>query len=378
MSVSVCLSRQEGVKAFKKETKKKAKKPADNPPPSAVAWSIPIVGVHHMQAHALTPMMEAALARGSAGSPPITIPSPPDNDDDHHDPPLRFPFLTLLISGKHTMLVHTKSNTAHRILASADTIALGDMLDKCARDILPPAMLPAPDDAVVVYPRLLEQFVADDPQVRAYKPADAAAAQDAKIPPVYVSAAHGWTLPPPIRTAFNALQFEFTGFGGHIRKIMQQRQQTTETTETETTTTTMDTAERKELAVQTMKLAFEHVLRKVLLALRTDPDLVAEPPTHLVLSGGVASNAFLRRVAETTLRARGFGGVRVCAPAVRYCTDNAPMVAFAGAQMYLPQEQDADGGEEAGWTTDLRFAPKIKWSMEEILSGADCWVRRPG
>lgn len=336
--------------------------------PSAVAWSVPIIGVHHMQAHALTPMMEAAMARGS----PTNLP-PPSSSSPRY--PLTFPFLTLLISGKHTMLVHTRSNTSHRILASADTIALGDMLDKCARDILPASMIPTDPAAAVVYPKLLEQFVADDPQVRSYRPAE----PEVKVAPVYVSAAHGWTLPPPNRMATKALDFDFTGFGGHVRKIVQQRRQQqpppiSPAVETETKTeaernNVMDIPERKELAVQTMKLAFEYVLGKVVLALRTEPDLVAAPPSHLVLSGGVASNLFLRAVAEATLRARGFGGIRVLAPALRYCTDNAPMVAFAGAQMY------EDQGDR--WMTDLRFAPKVKWSIEEILSGADCWVRRP-
>lgn len=293
-------------------------------------------------------MMEAAMARGAQGSLQTA-----------HDP--KFPFLTLLISGKHTMLVHTKSNTDHRILATADTIALGDVLDKCARDILPASLIPTDPTAAVVYPKLMEQFVANEPEVQSYAPP----ALEAKIPEVYVSAQHGWTLPPPIRTAFKALQFEFTGFGGHVRKIMQQRLASEEDSNNNNV---MDIPERKELAVQTMKLAFEHVVRKVLLALRTVPDLVADPPSTLVLSGGVASNLFLRRVAETTLRARGYGHIKVLAPAIRYCTDNAPMIAFAGAQMY----------EQEGWTTDLGFTPKVKWSIEGILSDADCWVRRPG
>lgn len=307
-----------------------------------------------MQAHALTPMMEAAMARGAQ--------NPPKPEDDP-----KFPFLTLLISGKHTMLVHTKSNTDHRILATADTIALGDMLDKCARDILPASLIPTDPDAAVVYPKLMEQFVASEPKVQAYAPSET----EIKIPEVYISAQHGWTLPPPNRTATKALQFDFTGFGGHVRKIMQQRlasEVDSSNSNDNDNSNVMDIPERKELAVQTMKLAFEHVVRKVVLALRTVPDLIADPPSTLILSGGVASNLFLRRVAETTLRARGFGDIKVLAPAVRYCTDNAPMIAFAGAQMY----------EQEGWTTELEFAPKVKWSIEEILSDADCWVRRPG
>lgn len=313
---------------------------------SAVAWSVPIVGVHHMQAHALTPMMEAAIARGTQ--------SPPKDEDC-----AQFPFLALLVSGKHTLLVHMKSYTENRIIAQADTIALGDMLDKCARDILS-KHLPVSGNTVV-YPKELEQFVADEPEIKHYAPPPE---PKGGMPEVYTSASYGWTLPPPSRSYHKELKFNFTGFNGHVRAILHQREAAGH----------MAAPERRELAAQTLTLAFEHVAQKVVLALRADRELAlaadagAGPPSALVLSGGVSSSPFLRTVARATLAARGFGGVRVLAPAPRYCTDNAPMIAFAGAQVY----------EEAGWETDLAFAPQIKWPLDGVLSGVDCWVRRPG
>ncbi len=51
----------------------------------AVAWRVPLVGVHHMQAHALTPRLVSAISDAK-----IT----PD-----------FPFLSVLVSGGHTLLV---------------------------------------------------------------------------------------------------------------------------------------------------------------------------------------------------------------------------------------------------------------------------------
>lgn len=47
----------------------------------SVSWGVPLVGVHHMQAHALTPHVEAAIRRGSGVI-------------DVHSP--QYPFLTLL------------------------------------------------------------------------------------------------------------------------------------------------------------------------------------------------------------------------------------------------------------------------------------------
>lgn len=51
----------------------------------SVAWGVPLIGVHHMQAHALTPHLEAALARA--------------HNPDVHEP--QYPFLTLLYGSTH-------------------------------------------------------------------------------------------------------------------------------------------------------------------------------------------------------------------------------------------------------------------------------------
>src|SRR3546814_1426485 len=68
--------------------------------------------------------------------------------------------------------------------------------------------------------------------------------------------------------------------------------------------------------------------------------------TTLVVAGGVASNRFLAHVLRTTLAARGFPGVRLVAPPVALCTDNAAMVAWTAMEMY-----------EAGWRSDLSACP---------------------
>lgn len=110
-------------------------------------------------------------------------------------------------------------------------------------------------------------------------------------------------------------------------------------------------------------------MSRVILALKNDEELVAEPPRTLAISGGVASNMFLRKVAQSTLEARGFNNVRVVAPPPSFCTDNAAMIAYAGATMYF----------DGGWRSDNAFVPKAQWSIEKIIyENADYWVRRPG
>lgn len=66
----------------------------------AAAAGKPLVGVHHMQAHALTPLLTEA------------------------EPP-QFPFLTLLVSGGHTQLVLAESLSKYRIIMTTLDNAVG-------------------------------------------------------------------------------------------------------------------------------------------------------------------------------------------------------------------------------------------------------------
>ena len=75
----------------------------------ALGKGVPIIGVHHMQAHSLV----ARLLN------PFRLP--------------RFPFYSLLVSGGHTMLVRSDSLVNHTVLVQTVDIAIGDFLDKCAK-----------------------------------------------------------------------------------------------------------------------------------------------------------------------------------------------------------------------------------------------------
>ncbi|KUI57219.1 tRNA N6-adenosine threonylcarbamoyltransferase, mitochondrial [Cytospora mali] len=309
----------------------------------SVALSVPLIGVHHMQAHALTPHMEAEFTRGSGGK--ASLPE--------------YPFLTLLVSGGHTMLVYTTSSVDHRILAStqrgcvnpqekASHVAIGDMLDKCARVIVPEAAIPSWE--TVVYAQTLEHFVMNTKYCSSMDWAYNAPEKRQNEIEIYQSKA-GWVLPPPLRLS-REMKFDFSGLGGMVRSIMQDKPD-------------MPRVERAELGYHTMRLAFEHLGSRVILAMENDAELLANPPKHLILSGGVASNKFLRKVISKMLKARGFGDTEVTAPAPKWCTDNAAMIAYAGTEMY-----------RSGWTTDNAFLPKSEWPIEQIIADTDCWIKK--
>jgi N6-L-threonylcarbamoyladenine synthase len=76
----------------------------------SLAWSLdlPSIGVHHMEAHLLAPLIDSK--------------NPPD-----------LPFVALLVSGGHTQLVHVKALGDYEILGESLDDAAGEAFDKTAK-----------------------------------------------------------------------------------------------------------------------------------------------------------------------------------------------------------------------------------------------------
>lgn len=292
----------------------------------AVAWQIPLLGVNHMQAHALTPRLVSALEMGPKLSPPIDI---------WHRPPHiapAFPFLTLLVSGGHTMLVHSEGLCDHEILANMTDIAVGDMIDKCARDILPEEVLK--EDGGVMFGPALEKFAF---------PAGPTQHGHQRIFGRGKAEVPSWSITPPLQNhtpeeakAHEAM-FSFSGIGSSVKRFMKDNPN-------------MDNAERQLLARETMRVAFEHLASRITLALHK-PEL-ANLKT-LVVSGGVASNRYLKHIIRTRLDLYGRGDMELVFPPLEFCTDNAAMIAWAGMEMW-----------DAGYRTSLDALPLKKWSID--------------
>ncbi|CAM1505595.1 Fc.00g112320.m01.CDS01 [Cosmosporella sp. VM-42] len=329
----------------------------------AVAWGVPLVGVHHMQAHALTPRLARALGMSMGETPAaVSKSASASTTNTNEDPKTKgpnntgpnFPFLSLLVSGGHTQLVHSTSLTAHSILATTGDIAIGNLLDQTARDILPADVFDASDH--VMYGRLLEAFAFPDPSTEAY---------DAVFTPARsrgeemkdVDTGYDWTVPLPFRQS-RKLAFSFSSIYTHVHNLATAR-------------IDIPLPERRALAQQTMAAAFRHLAGRLVLALEDLPDLRSS--RTLVVAGGVASNKFLMHVLRRTLEARGFavdkeGGLEIVAPPVELCTDNAAMIAWTGMEMF-----------EAGWESELGITGIGRWPMDGEgggILGVDGWVKR--
>lgn len=327
----------------------------------ATAWQLPLVGVNHMQAHALTPRLVHAFES-------VT--------NEQFSP--EFPFLTLLVSGGHTMLVHSKALTHHAILANTMDVAIGDCIDKMARHILPAGVVEKSGE--VMYGRLLEQFAfPNGPSDHGYVAPRARAEELSPQPSIW-----GWALTPPLsRTRSGSrtkdMAFSFAGLGSAIERICHGNE------------TAMTLDERRDVAREALRVAFEHLASRVLMALQqlNEADTAdTQKIGTLVVSGGVASNQFLRTVYVTTkatlcisifsfandrtrlrsfLDIRGFAHIRLIFPPTSLCTDNAAMIAWTGTEMY-----------RAGYESDLSCGALRKWSIDPTaedggILGVDGW-----
>lgn len=73
----------------------------------AMGWGVPSIGVHHLEAHLLAPMLD--------------------------EPAPEFPFIALLVSGGHTQLMRVEGLGQYQLLGETQDDAVGEAFDKTAK-----------------------------------------------------------------------------------------------------------------------------------------------------------------------------------------------------------------------------------------------------
>ncbi|KAF8160978.1 Gcp-like domain-containing protein [Crassisporium funariophilum] len=194
----------------------------------AAALKKPIMGVHHMQGHALTPLL-------------TSWPNPPT-----------FPFLTLLVSGGHTLLLLAKSLQSFQVLATTQDESIGRSFDKVSKLLDLKWTKLGPGDA-------LEKFCAEDPQL--------------DLP----------SIPPFPRPLVGQLEFSFASLHSHAKLFI----------ERQGGSAGIDILTKKALARAFQAAAVAHLEEKLLLGLNWCR-IRNIPVRDIVVSGGVASNNYLR------------------------------------------------------------------------------------
>lgn len=306
-----------------------------------------------MQAHALTPRLCAALKQ-----------SIPRNEQNVESQPA-FPFLTLLISGGHTLLLHSTGIANHHILANTDDIAIGDCLDKCARSILPQSLLDSSTD--VSYGKLLESFAFPVPGPHAYDETALSRGRGSRA----FQSQYGWQLPVPLLATrggqkSRSMQFSYTGLVTSATRVAEngwvdgrlgkQRRRIP-----------MSEQEARCLAREVMRIAFEHLASRVSLQVEKERMTHKIMPTSqisnaLVISGGVAANQYLRHVFKSQ---PSLAHLDIIIPPIDLCTDNAAMIAWVAHEMLPILRPRMDSRTP---THDQLEMDVLKnWSLENIL-----------
>jgi len=213
----------------------------------AWTWNVPAVAVHHMEGHLLAPMLEA-------------------------DPPA-FPFVALLVSGGHTLLVEVGGVGRYRVLGDSVDDAVGEAFDKTAKLL----GLPYPGG-----PALAELARQGDPS--------------------------RYRFPRPM-TDRPGLDFSFSGLKTFALNTWRDSAQGAQ--------------ERADIA-----RAFEEAVVDTL-AIKCRRALAETGIDRLVVAGGVGANQRLRARLHGLMDREGG---RVFYPRPEFCTDNGAMIACAGYQ----------------------------------------------
>jgi N6-L-threonylcarbamoyladenine synthase len=253
----------------------------------ALAWSLgcPAVAVHHMEGHLLAPMLE-------------------------ENPP-QMPFVALLVSGGHTMLVEVRALGNYHLLGETLDDAAGEAFDKTAKLL----GLGYPGG-----PALAKLATGGDPL---------------RFP-----------FPRPM-TDRPGLDFSFSGLKTHTRNLWltESADKGDGVDENNNTNSTL----RADIAA-----GFERAVEETR-AIQCRRAMQQTGAACLVVAGGVGANLALREKLKADGARHGWS---VAYPRLEFCTDNGAMIAYAGWRRLVAGEHEGLGIEaRARWPLDQLDIP---------------------
>jgi len=209
-----------------------------------LGWGIPCIGVHHMEAHLLINLLE--------------------------DPAPSFPFLTLLISGGHCLIIRADDFSEYKVLGQSRDDAVGEAFDKVAKLL---------DLGYPGGPKIEELATRGDP--------------------------NAFNFPRPM-TKESHLDFSFSGLKTAVLYAFRSEKDPSDTF-------------KSDLAASFQEAVADTLFLKSQLA------IAQNGLDQLVIGGGVASNKYIRK-----RLIKGLKGNKIFFPPINRCTDNGAMVAVTG------------------------------------------------
>lgn len=212
--------------------------------------NIPVLPVNHMEAHLLSPMLECKS--------------------------IEFPFIALLVSGKHTQIIAVYNLGKYEILGNSLDDAAGEAFDKVSKML------------GLKYPNGRELSNLASKGIKDY-----------------------FYFPRPMINHSN-LNFSFSGLKTFVSNIVKNN--------------VLNMQKKANIA-----RAFEDAVIDILL-IKTKKALFKKGWKRLVIAGGVSANIVLRKKSKDMMK-KTFNG-KVFYSSLKFCTDNGAMIAYLGSLRY--------------------------------------------
>ncbi|MBR6409569.1 MAG: tRNA (adenosine(37)-N6)-threonylcarbamoyltransferase complex transferase subunit TsaD [Alphaproteobacteria bacterium] len=225
-----------------------------------------------------------------------------------------YPYLLLLVSGGHCQILVVKDVGEYERLGTTIDDAAGEAFDKVAKML------------GLGYPGgpLLEKAALS-------------------------GNANRFTLPRPLINSGDC-NLSFSGLKTAVRKIIESYSEDGDIAHAD-----LEVQDINDICASFQYAATDCLVRKLKKAI----DIVKQKypsAKHLVVSGGVAANTYLRNALKNLADESGF---IFAAPPIKYCTDNGVMIAWAGLERF-----------QKGYTSPLDFKPRPRWPLDEFAPKA--------
>jgi len=234
----------------------------------STALNIPLIPINHLEGHLMSPMMEF--------------------------PEIKMPFICLLISGGHSMIVDVKDKGQYEIIGQSQDDAVGEAFDKVAKLL----DLPYPGGPYIETLALEGKSDAFD-------------------------------FPRPMINS-DDLNMSLSGLKTSVLYAVQKISNMTEEIKSD------------------IAASFQQAISDVLVA-KIKKSIEKTGRKEVIIAGGVAANKFLRSEFKKLKESHN---IKVYYPDLKYCGDNAAMIAFVGSMMKSSIENDRSSRARSRWPLD--------------------------
>ncbi|KAL2081372.1 hypothetical protein ACEWY4_023225 [Coilia grayii] len=268
----------------------------------------PFIPIHHMEAHALTVRMLE---------------------------PVEFPFLVLLISGGHALLALARGVDDFLLLGQSTDEAPGDTLDKVARRL---HLKSHPDCCTMSGGQAIEYLAKKGTR-------------------------HNFLFTTPMGQIYDC-NFSFSGLRNQVSMAIGRKELEEGVKPGELLSCVND------IAAATQHTVASHIVKRTHRAILfcKERGLLPQRNPILVVSGGVASNTYIRETLKILTDATGLH--LVCPPS-KFCTDNGVMIAWNGI------ERLKEGRGILPYTEEVRYEPKAPLGVDITAEVKEAAIRVP-